>query len=55
MQKKHIHEVKKTTHVHYKGIFISIQKQPSCENSMWTQKAKVKKDVKSKVAGKKWL
>ena len=25
MQKKHIHEVKKTTHVHYKGIFISIQ------------------------------
>jgi len=30
-------------------------KQPSCEKRMQLQKVIVKKDVKSKVAAKKWL
>ena len=35
---------------------ISDQKQPSCKKSVWPlKKARVKKDVKSKVAAKKWL
>ena len=34
---------------------ISIQKQPSCEKSERPQNVRVKKDVKSKVAAKKWL
>ena len=32
-----------------------IQKQPSCEKSVWPQNARVKKDVKLKVVAKKWL
>jgi len=32
-----------------------MQNQPSCEKSVWLQNARVKKDVKSKVAAKKWL
>jgi len=32
---------------------ISIQ-TASCEKSVWPQNARVKKDVKSKVAAKKW-
>jgi len=34
---------------------ISIPKQPSCERSVWPQKARVKKGVKSKVLARKWL
>ena len=38
------------------GITISNQKQPSCKKrSAALEKAMVKKDVKSKVAAKKWL
>ena len=41
--------------VHY-YIYISNQKQPSCKKrSAALEKAMVKKDVKSKVAAKKWL
>ena len=37
-------------------IYISNQKQPSCKKrSAALEKAMVKKDVKSKVAAKKWL
>ena len=37
-------------------ILISNQKQPSCKKrSAALEKAMVKKDVKSKVAAKKWL
>jgi len=32
-----------------------IQKQPSCKKCAAPEKAIVKKDVKSKVAAKKWL
>ena len=35
------------------GIFISVQKQPSCEKGCDPQKVVVKKDVKSKVVAKK--
>jgi len=31
----------------------AIQKQPSCETSVWPQKARVKQDVKSNVVAKK--
>ena len=34
---------------------ISNQKQPSCKKGAAPKKAMVKKDVKSKVAAKKWL
>ena len=34
---------------------ISNQKQPSCKKGAAAKKAMVKKDVKSKVAAKKWL
>ena len=38
------------------SIYISNQKQPSCKKrSAALEKAMVKKDVKSKVAAKKWL
>ena len=37
-------------------VYISNPKQPSCKkNSAALKKAMVKKDVKSKVAAKKWL
>ena len=40
----------------YIYIYISNQKQPSCKKrSAALEKAMVKKDVKSKVAAKKWL
>ena len=36
-------------------VSISNPKQPSCKKSAALRKAMVKKDVKSKVAAKKWL
>jgi len=36
-------------------LYLTIQKQPSCEKSVQRQNARVKKDGKSKMVAKKWL
>jgi len=41
--------------VQLKKEVISMQKQPNCDKNCATLKARIKKDIKSKVVEKKWF